>query len=216
MSIADKLTTVAENVPKVYEAGKKAEYDRFWDTYQQNGERTAYTYAFYGWYDDVYNPKYPLIGNVNGAFINAEITNTLVDIKIVYTKTTNTSAIFQNCRQLKTIPYIEFSKYANLNNANFTNCFELENITVGADHDNGIYINSDNLDLHWSEKLTKASITSIINALSTTSSGLSITLSKTAVNNAFGIDVDDPATWGEGTEYYNLRHSKDNWSIFYL
>ena len=40
MSIAEKLTTVAENVPKVYEAGKKAEYDAFWDKYQNNGKRT--------------------------------------------------------------------------------------------------------------------------------------------------------------------------------
>ena len=40
MSIAEKLTKVAENVPKVYEAGKKDEHDKFWDEYQttRNGE----------------------------------------------------------------------------------------------------------------------------------------------------------------------------------
>lgn len=32
MSIAERLITVAENVPKVYEAGQKAEYNRLWDT----------------------------------------------------------------------------------------------------------------------------------------------------------------------------------------
>ena len=65
-------------------------------------------------------------------------------------------------------------------------------------------------------KLSKDSIKSVINALSTTTSGLTVTLSKTAVNNAFGIDVDDTTTWAEGTEYYELRHSKDNWTISYI
>jgi hypothetical protein len=41
------------------------------------------------------------------------------------------------------------------------------------------------LDLHWSTKLSKESIESVINVLSTTTNGLTVTLSKTAVNNAF-------------------------------
>ena len=46
MSIAEKLTLAAENVPKVYEAGKQAEHDRFWDDIQQFGERKNYENAF--------------------------------------------------------------------------------------------------------------------------------------------------------------------------
>ena len=34
MSIAEKLTQVAENVPKVHEAGKKAQYDEFWANFR--------------------------------------------------------------------------------------------------------------------------------------------------------------------------------------
>ena len=34
MSIAEKLTTIAENEQKVYDAGQKSEYDRFWDSYR--------------------------------------------------------------------------------------------------------------------------------------------------------------------------------------
>ena len=41
------------------EKGKQAEYDAFWDAYQQNGERTDYQYAFYGW-GDTFRPKYDL------------------------------------------------------------------------------------------------------------------------------------------------------------
>lgn len=75
MSIAEKLTQVAENMQKVYDAGKaaggfsdgyeagqKAEYDRFWNAYQQNGNATDYQYAFAGsrWNAETFKPKYDL------------------------------------------------------------------------------------------------------------------------------------------------------------
>jgi hypothetical protein len=61
-TIAEKLTTVAENVPKVYEAGQKSEYDRFWDNYQQNGDLGDYSSAFRGngWTDETFKPKYDI------------------------------------------------------------------------------------------------------------------------------------------------------------
>ena len=60
MSIADKLTTVAENVPKVYEAGRKAEYDAEWDERQEYGNRIDHRYFFAGngWTSYTFNPKY--------------------------------------------------------------------------------------------------------------------------------------------------------------
>lgn len=62
MSIADKLTTIAENEQKVYDAGKKAEYDAFWDLVQENGNRTNYDFCFAGeaWSADNFKPKYPI------------------------------------------------------------------------------------------------------------------------------------------------------------
>ena len=62
--IAEKLTTIAENQQKVYDAGfekgQQAEYDRFWDAYQQNGNRTDYQTAFsgVGWTAESFKPKY--------------------------------------------------------------------------------------------------------------------------------------------------------------
>ena len=57
MNVADKLKHVAENMQKVYDAGKAAggytdgyeagqkfEHDRFWDTFQQYGSRTNYSW----------------------------------------------------------------------------------------------------------------------------------------------------------------------------
>lgn len=88
MSIAEKLTTIAENEQKVFEAGynegksegygegqldgynngydtgvidgRQAEYDEFWDDYQWNGERIDYQVSFsgYGWNKDTFKPKY--------------------------------------------------------------------------------------------------------------------------------------------------------------
>ena len=65
MSIAKKLQIIAENEQKVYEAGAKSEYDKFWDSFQINGTRRNYpwTFAGSGWADDTYNPKYEIIIN---------------------------------------------------------------------------------------------------------------------------------------------------------
>lgn len=67
MSIADKLTRVAENVPRVYEAGKDAgretEYNAFWDAFQENGDRYNYQSGFagYGWNAENFKPKYDIV-----------------------------------------------------------------------------------------------------------------------------------------------------------
>ena len=62
MTTAEKLTTIAENMPKVYEAGKDAEYNSFWDAYQQNGERADYHTGFAGkgWNEHTFKPKYDI------------------------------------------------------------------------------------------------------------------------------------------------------------
>jgi hypothetical protein len=63
MSIAEKLQTIAENEQRVYEAGKKAEYDAFWDAFQYNGTRLSYQSAFWRWNSDNLYPKYDIIAN---------------------------------------------------------------------------------------------------------------------------------------------------------
>lgn len=71
MSIADKLTTIAENVPMVYDAGKQAEalrladqwYDPMWTAIQRDGRSRDYSSTFRNpfWTDETFNPPYPLI-----------------------------------------------------------------------------------------------------------------------------------------------------------
>lgn len=64
------------------EEGKKAEQDEFWDTFQSNGNRTNYTYAFsYGQMkDNIYNPKYDVKGDLMGAYNQTSVTDTKVKL----------------------------------------------------------------------------------------------------------------------------------------
>ena len=45
-----------------YEAGQQAEYDRFWDAFQQSGKRTDYGLGFSGagWNNETFRPKYSM------------------------------------------------------------------------------------------------------------------------------------------------------------
>ncbi|MBO7176024.1 MAG: hypothetical protein J6W14_01500, partial [Clostridia bacterium] len=59
---AETYTTaeMPSGVESVYEAGKKAEYDAFWDSFQENGNKKAYAYVFAGsgWNKETFRPKY--------------------------------------------------------------------------------------------------------------------------------------------------------------
>lgn len=60
MSISDKLTAIAENQQKVYDAGQSAERERFWDINQDYGNRVNYQngYGGKGFNFDNFYPKY--------------------------------------------------------------------------------------------------------------------------------------------------------------
>lgn len=215
MSIAEKLQTIAENEQRVYEAGKahgetvgkKAQYDEFWDNFQNYGNRNDYNNAFFGkgWNDISYNPKYPIIskeGNgSNATFSYTLITDTKVPIDI--SKSTSTD-LFGNAYKLVTIRKLVVSETSK-HNRSFLNCNALENLTI-----EGVIGTA--IDLQYSTKLSKASITSVINALSPTASGLTATFSKTAVNKAFetASGANDGTT---STEWLALRGTKSNWTI---
>lgn len=114
-----------------YVAGKKAEYDAFWSTYQVNGSRTNQSYAFYNkyWNDTTYNPPFDLIAKTALLmFSYAEITDTKVWVDFSQSTTpSNCVQIFQNCYYLKKakIKVNENTTYTNW----FTNCTALKNIT---------------------------------------------------------------------------------------
>ena len=117
---------------------------------------------------------------------------------------------FANCSLLHTIANIGVDEDTYFVNA-FSYCNSLVNLGITGIIGQGV----NKFDLSYSKNLSKASIENVFRVLSTETSGLSITLSKEAVNNAFGIDVSDVATYPEGSEYYNLLASRSNWTINY-
>lgn len=120
MSIADKLTTIAENQQRVYDAGfavadrhgqitanlryqegleegyqngktdgisqgEQNAYNDFWDTFQQNGNKSSYLCSFGdGWTDELFKPKYPInaTSNADRMFHGSGIKNINVPIRI--------------------------------------------------------------------------------------------------------------------------------------
>lgn len=241
MTIAEKITRAKADYDAVYEAGKKkafAEvepinteleqilygkdtggrgfYDEFWDEFQGNGTRGVYLYAFsmatqlYGWNDTIYNPKYPIIADagygVQECFRgNKVITDTKVPI---IDKVGNIYSTFNGCNNLKRVESLTLEVPVTKANNAFFDCIELEEINVIC---NGGSFAAD-LSLRYSTKLSRASITSIVNALSATTSGLSVTLSKTAVDTAF----ETTAGAGDGStsaEWNALISTKSNWTI---
>lgn len=79
MSVAEKLTAVAENMPKVFEAGKDAEHNAFWDSFVGNGTLSYATYLFAGggWSSRTFRPTKNLIftGSAMGLFRESNIAN---------------------------------------------------------------------------------------------------------------------------------------------
>ena len=243
MSIAEKFEVIADAVyEKGIEKGKKDEYDKFWDSFQNKGKRVNYQNGFAGkgWNDTTFKPKYNIVptGNGGNMFQETDLTD-LEGILQRENKILNTSQCttlqhmfyfsayltsvpeidtsgttldsssltnaFSSCKKLKTIRKLILKADGSQKfSSTFARCEELENIVVeGTIGQNGFNVSA-------CTKLSGASIVSIIEALSTTTSGLSVTLSQTAVNN-----MTFPITGNKGTynSWTELEQSRTNWTI---
>ena len=230
--LTEKLNTIAENQPKIFEAGveagKKSEYDAFWDAYQNKGSRNNYSTAFgaNGWTKKTFRPKYDLTVNDGymmfrhhnrgeEAYDLAEWLETL-GIKLSLTYASQYLFMYANVSR---IPSLDFSVGLRAMQSTFAGCMviTIDEIKVAANTTyEGAFVNAselqnltingtiakNGLDLHWSTNLSRASIESVINALSATTSGLSVAFSQTAVDNAFTTD-----------EWNAFIATKPNWTI---
>ena len=239
MSIAEKLTTIAENERRVFEAGKKSEYDAFWDNYQQNGNRTNYCSAFGAcWNKDNFKPKYSIrptsayymFYNNIGAYIDiGEVAEDYFDalgIELDYSKAGHCQYAIA-ALHAKRFKKLDFSSatgmiglfYSHSNVINNNNSVEEIDEFVSSEittYDNSTFQHATHLreirftgviakgviNFQGNTKLSKASIESIVNALSPNTSGLTCTLSATAINNNFTND-----------ERVELFSTKLNWTI---
>jgi hypothetical protein len=139
MAIADKLTVIADNMPKVFEAGRKAEWNKFWDDFQDFGNRTAYNNGFQNaWTDDIFQPKYDIRPTTASyMFAGTRIANLKeclekggVDGKGVTLDTSNSTSLdymFSNAANLTHCPVISGVKESYFTST-FYNCKKLISI----------------------------------------------------------------------------------------
>lgn len=207
MSIADKLITVAENVPKVYDAGKKAEYDAFWNAYQQNGNRTDYQRCFCGsaWTAETLKPKYdinPTFGGGTAIFQGCGFVGNMkkhletLGIKLDFSRLVTLSQAFYQAYYITELPDIDISNCINGCAYLFYQCAALTSVKIIISENVAINTNSftgcselkelrfdgtigQSLDLHWSTKLSADSMASIIGCLSPTATNVTLTISET-------------------------------------
>lgn len=116
----------------------------------------------------------------------------------------NKQVFFSNSR-LHTIEELYVVENMTFNTYTFSGCSSLKNLKITGTIGNSITF--------YSCPLLKDSILSVFNALSPTAEGMTVTFKKTAVNTAFGINVDDETSYTD--EWKSLTESKKNWSIAY-
>ena len=222
-----------------YEIGKQSERDRFWDAFQDYGNRTDYAYAFRRWNIDYLRPKYKIqnitlradtffqyskmkkieaayfdLTGINGLPSNSSRGATygmfdaciqLEEIEDLNIPAGAYYATWHNCVSLKKIAVVRCAAGKAFTMA-FVNCNALEDVTfTGTMSMNG-------LDLQYSPKLNRASIESLIDVLSASTSGLTVTLSKAAVNAAF--ETSEGANDGSASDEWATKIlEKSKWTI---
>lgn len=230
------VDTIGINITATYHKswGMQTEYDRFWDTFQQNGTSTRYLYAFAydHWTAETFKPKYDIrptsaVGLFRNSKMGINLTQHLNNLGITLDLSQATDAgsyTFEACNFTE-LPELDFSKAGSLAytfnectaltaiaklkvvtsqtfSGTFGNCIALKEIrfegTIGK-----------SLDLHWSTKLSPQSYDNIFSCLSTTATGVTLTVPTTAP------DVYD-ALNGEGSWAMTLQMwCPSNWTVAY-
>lgn len=233
MTPSEKLTTIAENIPKVFEAGKRAEYDAFWDAYQCEitDKNCDFLFAGRAWTKETCVPKYDVISPAS-AYMMFSLNPAITDMR-EFKKANGEKVRFDfsgtkdmtYCFYRTNITYIETVDCTTSTNLghmfNLSPALEtVELLKLKADGKNTLsstFLCSGlkNITIEGtigyngtnfsSPLLTRSSIASIIGALSETTDGYKLTLKKAAVVDAFESVEDD--------DWQALIASKPNWTI---
>lgn len=172
MNIAEKFEAVAD---LVFEAGKDKQHDEFWKLMLNNGNRASYLRSFAGgrWTDTTFNPPKTLTmvaSNMQACFHSSNIENINIDIDI----TAVTTAAYMNgafySGVFKKIQKLIISEKTAFYDVAFYGCTALIEIRLEGT------IGTANFDIHWSTKLSRDSLLSILNACNKQSAGVAITL----------------------------------------
>ena len=193
MTVAEKLQNIAENVPRIYDAGKKAEYDAFWDSFQEGGAVKDYSSTFgAGWTALTFRPKHDVITSnaymmFRGSKMNIDLEAHLqsLGVSLDLSQAINTQYIF-NTSEFTRVGKVDLSSSSGSYplDSVFTGCRKLVTIDeivlkTGSKGEinetcfkDCIALESLSLtgmittliDLQWSTKLSRTSIMSVLNA----------------------------------------------------
>lgn len=160
MTIAEKIVQAKEDYDAVYDAGKKVEYDAFWDNFQNYGKPMSnLAFRFYLWEDSPYNPKYPFTvqsaNTVGQMFYSSNIIDTKVDIDLSRSRvSSNSYAVFCNSKKLRIIRKVIVNELITYSQW-FDGCKALEEIRFEGTI-------ASNLDFKDCKKLTLDSLLNIL------------------------------------------------------
>ena len=201
-----------------FEAGKKSEYDAFWDNLQRNGTRTDYAIAFVMWNDTMFRPKYSMKPSFGAMmFYASEMVNIKESLEScgVTLDTSECSHFTQMFQSSKTVevPFIDASSATNTSSA--FNGARFESLVIKFSETTPY-----NSTFSYLEKLKELTIEgtigqngfSVINSLSSTTTGLTVTLRLAAVNTAFETSA-GAADGSTSDEWLALAATKSNWTI---
>ena len=227
--LPSQMSTTISGLADNYDAGYLQSTDDFWYNFTSHGTRTDYGRAFSYWYNEYIRPTIKIIptraGSLYMTFSAAtylkKVESAYFDFSQVPVGTSGNSGTyftfafcsnleeiedigllpnytydyaFYGCNKLHTIAKVTLDATTTLNHT-FTNCNALENLTIEGEIGQSI-------NLQYSTLLSKNSIISVVGSLSADATGKSLTLSSTAVNNAF-----------TDTEWDALIADKTNWTI---
>lgn len=241
VEVSENATTF-EIMQKIAQIPEDTFYDDFWDNYQENGNKTDYSYAFNGkgWNNVSFNPKYDIVPTKSntGMFSAFGFSGSLIElfenqgIILDTSSSTGFQNMFLSATAITDIPELVISnngKSVSMAGA-FGTCLKLQKVSIDIQSSVSSWANTfatcpelqelnikgsidiNGFDVHWSTKLNKESLTGIINALSSETEGLTVTLSLTAVNTAF--ETSEGAEDGSTSEeWLSLTATKSNWAV---
>lgn len=191
MSLANIVSRLATKITEVFDAGKKKEWNEFWDAYQQNGKRTNYKGAFYGvgWTPKKLMPKHDIKPTEDGAYqmfgsnaSNADLVANLEEcgVSLDFSGVTKTASYIFSGAKIKHLGVIDLSNLTG-NNASVFNalvCDKIDLLIVGENVTFQTWFNNctikditfggtigQNIDFHWCTQLSHDNLMSAINCL---------------------------------------------------
>lgn len=185
--------------------GMQKAYDDSWDNVQNCGKRTGLYMGFAGnsWNDSTFRPKYPFANISEGNYMchNSRITYCPT---LDWSDLSSVIQVFNGCKWLRTVEKVIVSNKLVDIQASVFNCERLKDIRFEGELVSNLRF--------VSGALTKESIKSVFNVMSTTTSGLTFSLFKSAVNREF--ETSEGARDGiTSSEWLNLIATRNNWTI---